>query len=152
MNKVIFLLLLTFTCHSGFSQDKLDILLKDHKHWVADTTCSMFMVKKIKRIKGAILIEIMDVDSEQSYRVISLKKKTKNGIRFKTNRIYKMKIWPSSPVVLLNAHGIIKIQNIDGHKIKIKSHIDYPREYLSSNTHGIYYIPCIKENQKSKSQ
>lgn len=140
MKKLILVVLLTLIFKSGFCQGKLNLLLKNQNQWVADTISSTFEVKKIERIKNAYLIEIIDVRTEQQYRIVSLRKKNMNGVRLKVNNTYELKIWPLSPVLFLNAKGITKTIYINGYRIKVKGNDNFPREYTSSDILGLFYI------------
>jgi hypothetical protein len=138
MKKLILLFsLLSFFLH-GHSQYNYGDTIKAEPQ---DTLFCNAEVVKISRVKNAYSIVINDVNSNEQYRIISLRKKKTGFRKLKKNKVYAFKLWPYHLIDVIFPEGSNLYFSIDGIELHIKNESRFSNFYLTPNLIGKQYVP-----------
>ncbi len=124
-------------------QMKLQVKCNVYLRFIPDTVISKARVLKIKKQKYGFLIDIMDVDNSNYYKIVSWCNSCNKKNRIMINQVYIFEIWEGAPRQLGDFVFFAKWVEQDEKKIKLNYQVKRRRiltYYFTNSLNGISYI------------
>lgn len=114
-----------------------------YPQFIPDTLITKAKVLKIDKQKYGFLIDVMDVNNYNYYKIVSWSNSSNNKNRIMKGQVYNFTIWEGAPRQIGDFVFFDKWVTKNGKKIKLKydvKNIRMPTYYYTKNLNGTAYI------------